>query len=131
MIVLDTHTWIWYIDSPDLLGKKAKNKIEQARSSNDIYVSSISSWEIYMLEKKNRIAFEIGCDIWIRRCEQLSFLNFVPFDNDIAKLSVNLPEPLHQDPADRIIIATAKYLGAKLVTKDEKISNYSHIKTIW
>lgn len=84
-----------------------------------------------MLEKKNRISFEIDSNIWISRCEQLSFLNFIPVDNDISQLAVQLPEPLHPDPSDRIIIATAKYLGAQLITKDDKIIKYKHIKTIW
>ncbi len=68
---------------------------------------------------------------WIRKTEKLSFIKFIPIDNQIALKSVNLPQPLHNDPADRIIIATAISEGASLITKDDRIINYPHIKTIW
>ena len=52
-------------------------------------------------------------------------------ENDIAVKSVQLPPPLHEDPADRVIVATALAMGASLVTKDKKLLNYSHVPTIW
>ncbi|MFP4086476.1 MAG: PIN domain-containing protein, partial [Desulfobacteraceae bacterium] len=61
----------------------------------------------------------------------LPFLTFVPVDNAVAVQSVNLPGPLHQDPADRIIIATAITIDAPVVTKDEKILEYPYVNTIW
>ena len=63
--------------------------------------------------------------------EAVPFFNFMPVSNSIAMKSVQLPGDLHNDPADRIIIATAVSLGAVLVTKDEKIRNYQHVKTVW
>ncbi len=68
---------------------------------------------------------------WIKKSEMLPFVNFIPVDNSIAVKSVNLPQPFHSDPADRIIIATAISLGASLITKDERILKYPHVKTIW
>jgi PIN domain nuclease of toxin-antitoxin system len=68
---------------------------------------------------------------WIAQTESLPFINFVPVDNRIALRSVQLPPPLHQDPADRVIMATALILGMPLITKDEKITRYPHLKTIW
>lgn len=124
MIVLDTHIWIWYIDRPDLLSQNALQAIEKAKQNDSVYISSISSWEIYMLEKKGRLKFKITASLWIEKCERLSFFRFVPVDNGIVKMAVELNEMLHSDPADRIIIATAKSLGIPLVTKDEKILSY-------
>lgn len=68
---------------------------------------------------------------WVAASEALPFFDFVPVSNSIALKSVQLPGILHNDPADRIIIATAVSLGAVLVTKDEKIRNYPHVKTVW
>jgi len=68
---------------------------------------------------------------WLAQAAALPFLNFVPIDNHIALKSVQLPAPLHQDPADRIVIATALTLGATLLTKDKKILTYPHVKTMW
>ena len=63
--------------------------------------------------------------------KQAIFQFIIPVDNAIAIQSVDRPKPLHSDPVDRIIIATAISLGASLVTNDEKISNYPHVKTVW
>jgi PIN domain nuclease of toxin-antitoxin system len=70
-------------------------------------------------------------DDWVAASEALPFFHFVPVSNSIALKSVQLPGELHSDPADRIIIATAISLGAFLVTKDDKIRNYQHVKTVW
>ena len=68
---------------------------------------------------------------WIARSEALPFLHFVPVDNAVALRAVGLPEPFHKDPADRIIVATAMTMGIPIVTSDEKILKYPHVKTIW
>lgn len=130
MIVLDTHSLIWYIDCNNMLSAPALAKIEEQKK-NGVYVSSISAWEIYMLVKKGRLKLNIDPQIWLDKCERLSFLNFIPVDNTIARISVNLKDYEHADPADRIIIATAMFLGAPLVTKDEKIKHFKGITTVW
>jgi PIN domain nuclease of toxin-antitoxin system len=68
---------------------------------------------------------------WVARSEAMPFLHFIPIDNAIAMKSVHLPEPLHHDPADRIIIATSTILGFPLITRDKRILDYSYVKTIW
>jgi len=68
---------------------------------------------------------------WISHSEALGLLRFVPVDNHIAVRSVALPAPLHDDPADRIIVATALSLGATLVTKDRRLRRYRHVKSLW
>ena len=131
MIVLDTRAWIWHVDSPHLLSLAAGDAIRQARDSRSVYVSCISTWEIHMLVSKGRLAFSVDADVWVTRCERLSFLRFVPVDNEIARLAVGLPDPCHADPADRMIVATARYLGAALVTKDRRLRDYEHVSTVW
>ena len=58
-------------------------------------------------------------------------MRFLPVDVEIATKSVELPGEFHKDPADRIIVATARKLAAPLITKDDKIRAYPHVKTIW
>jgi PIN domain nuclease of toxin-antitoxin system len=70
-------------------------------------------------------------ETWVAKSEAMPFLHFVPIDNAIALRSVHLPEPLHNDPADRMIIATASVLGLPLVTRDRRILDYPHVNTIW
>ena len=131
MIVLDTHVWIWWVSNPDRLSSPALKAINSAIAGNSIYISSISVWEIALLHLRKRLKLSIGINEWIAASEKLPFLSFIPVDNSIAVKSVALPEPFHKDPADRIIISTAITLGAALVTKDEKIINYSYTETIW
>lgn len=131
MIILDTHAWIWFLSDPDLLSTTARNNIKKAQEREAIYISSISVWEMALLVQKKRLALRIDVSEWISRAESLRFLNFLAIDNSIALKSVNLPPPLHNDPADRIIIASALMLDALLITKDEKILNYPFVNAVW
>lgn len=131
MIVLDTHAWVWFVSNPELLSKKAKRTIERAVVDNNVFISSISAWEVVLLTSKKRLLLSMEVADWIKKSEMLPFVNFIPVDNSIAVKSVNLPQSFHSDPADRIIIATAISLGAFLITKDERILKYPHVKTIW
>jgi len=131
MIVLDTHTWIWFISNPELLSKRAKAVVNAGVKDKSILLSSISAWELALLVAKKRLKLTIDVTDWIAKSESLPFIQFVPVTNSIAVKSVNLPLPLHPDSADRIIIATALSVGAPLVTKDKKLLDYTPIKTIW
>ena len=131
MIVLDTHAWVWFVSNPELLSKKAKKSLDAAVEENALLISSISAWEIAFLVAKKRLTLTLELSDWIAKSEMLPFVKFIPVDNSVAVKSVNLPQPLHSDPADRIIIATAISWGVPLVTKDEKILKYPHVQTIW
>jgi len=131
MIVLDTHAWIWFISNPEHLSKRAKKAVTAAVKNKSVLVSSISAWELALLVQKKRLKLTLEVTDWIAKSESLPFIQFVPVTNSIAVKSLNLAIPLHPDPADRIIIATALSLGAPLVTKDKKILSYSPVKTIW
>jgi len=131
MIVLDTHVWIWWVSSPEFLSKTAKQIIDEAVTERNIFISSISTWEVAILVSRGRLKLTMSPGDWVAASEALPFFDFVPVSNSIALKSVQLPGDLHNDPADRIIIATAVSLGAVLVTKDEKIRNYPHVKTVW
>jgi len=131
MIVLDTHAWIWFASRPEALSKKARKALDAAVNDKNVLISSISVWEVALLVKNKRLKLSMDVLDWIAKSENLPFIQFIPVSNSIAVKSVNLPPPLHPDPADRIIIATALSIGAPLVTKDKKIAAYSHVKTIW
>ena len=131
MIVLDTHAWIWWVSSPEFLSETAKQIIDEAATEKNVFISSISTWEIAILVSRGRLKLTMSPADWVAASEALPFFDFVPVSNSITLKSVQLPGILHNDPADRIIIATAVSLGAVLVTKDEKIRNYPHVKTVW
>lgn len=131
MILLDTHAWLWFVSNPELLSKKANRVVDSALREEKIFISSISAWEVALLVYNKRLQLTLDVADWIAKSEMLPYFQFIPVDNAIAIKSVSLPKPLHSDPADRIIIATAISLGASLVTKDKKILNYPHVKTVW
>ena len=131
MIVLDTHTLIWWVDSPQKLPKKSKKIIDREKSKEkSILVSSISIFEIYLLIKKRKLVLTQEPDTWVEKIQNLSSVRFIPVDNRKAAQSVNLPDFSHKDLADRIIIATAREYGATLITSDKKILKYAHVHTL-
>jgi PIN domain nuclease of toxin-antitoxin system len=131
LIVLDTHAWVWWVGSPGQLSRRARQEIETAMERESVYVSSISCWEVALLVRKGRLELAIPIEEWIARCEAFPWLQFVPLDNRIALRSNRLPGELHEDPADRIIVATALTLGSPLVTKDRRLRDYPEVETIW
>ena len=131
MIVLDTHAWIWWVSSPNLLSNDGRMAIEAASKSGQVYVSTISVWEIALLVKRGRLELTMNVDDWLRHCEALPELYFIPVNNSIALRSVQIADFASGDPADRIILATALALGTPLVTKDERMHAYNQVTTIW
>ena len=131
MIVLDTHAWVWWVGRPEEISGGAQEAIAGAIERQEIFISSISAWEVAILVRKGRLELTMPVEDWIARSEALPFVQFVPVDNRIALRSNHLPGEIHEDPADRIIIATALTLGASLVSKDGKIRDYPHVETIW
>jgi len=132
VIVLDTHAFVWWVNGQvSELSRRAQLAIEGERSGGELVVSSISVWEIALLATRRRFALNMDAAAWVMTAEQIQGLRFVPVDNAIALSSVDLPGSLHGDPADRIIVATARTLDVPLVTKDERLLAYAHVRTIW
>jgi len=131
VIVLDTHALVWWVGDDPTLSKKAKAAIEREMDGGEIIVSSISAWEIAMLVERDRLFLSMDVGSWLATVAEIEAVRFLPVDVEIALKSVDLPGEFHKDPADRMIVATARKLAVSLVTKDEKIRAYAHVKTIW
>lgn len=84
-----------------------------------------------MLVQHERLVLGTDIEAWLQTGAQIREVRFVPVDNVIALRSNSLPDVFHKDPADRIIVATARVLSVPLVTADERIRKYEHVKTIW
>ena len=131
MIVLDTHALVWWVTGDTSLSKRAKNAITRELAGGEIVVSSISAWEIATLVAREKLVLTMDVGSWLVTVGQIEGVRFVPVDVEIATKSVALPGEFHNDPADRMIVATARKLAVPLVTKDAKIRSYAHVKTIW
>ena len=130
MIVLDTHALVWWV-SGGPLSEVAAEEIERGAAAHELVASSISAWEIAMLVDKDRLELTLDLPDWLRRVEAIPALRFVPVDNSLALASVRLPQGLHADPADRLIVATARSLEAPIVTRDDRLHRYRQVETIW
>lgn len=131
MILLDTHALVWWLEDPSKLSQKAFESIQEAIKQETLFISSISFWEIALLYQKDRLKLNQPLLPWVSYIKQLKLLSIISVEADIALSSVLLPPPLHNDPADRIIAATAQSQHLTLVTKDMKLRKYPHIATIW
>ena len=131
LIVLDTHALVWWVTGDPMLSKKAKAAIEREMEGGEIIVSAISAWEIALLVEREKIVLSMDVSSWLATVAEIEAVRFMPIDVEIATKSVELPGDFHKDPADRMIVATARKLAVPLVTKDEKIRAYVHVKTIW
>lgn len=131
MIILDTHVLLWWVNDPSKLSKRVQNVITTEKHEGVILVSSITVWEIYMLIRKKRLQLTMDTDSWLEAVESLPYIQCIPVDNKIAAKSVTLPGEFHSDPADRIIVATAREKGIPLITADERIRKYSSVQSVW
>jgi len=132
VIVLDTHVLLWWASgSAAQLSAAASQAIEAEINGGEIVVSSICAWELAMLVAKGRVALSMDVSEWLAVVGQIDGVRFVPVDNEIAVKSIELPGEFHKDPADRLIVATARKFASPLVTMDDKIRAYPHVRSIW
>jgi PIN domain nuclease of toxin-antitoxin system len=124
-LVLDTHVWIWAMEgTAGELSNATVRLIEQAAVSGDVAVAAISVWELAMLEAKDRLSLSRSIDEWVAAALTAPGVRLVDLAPEIALDSTRLPGLAHADPADRMIIATTRVLGATLITCDERILTY-------
>ncbi|MCQ9377565.1 type II toxin-antitoxin system VapC family toxin [Methyloversatilis sp. XJ19-49] len=132
MIVLDTHALLWWANGERAqLSAAAASAIDAEMDGGQILVSSISAWELAMLVERGRVALSMDIESWLDTLSRIDAVQIVPVDSEIAVKSVQLPGDFHKDPADRIIVATARKFAAPLVSADEKIRAYPHVRAIW
>ena len=84
-----------------------------------------------MRTARGRLSLAIDTSKWFAILGQIEAIKFIPVDTEISIKAVELPGDFHKDPPDRVIVATARKLGLPLVTADEKIRSYPHVRTIW
>ena len=124
-ILLDTHVWVWLMLGDKRLGKSNRRMLEEAAPHKRLHVSVISVWEIARLEAKGRLNLEADCEGWARAALAAPGIALAELTPRIAISCTRLPGVFHGDPADRMLIATARESGATLLTADEAILKYS------
>lgn len=117
-LLLDTHVVVWLMLGIPKLGERAREVIDSAFREDRAAISAITVWEIGVLVSKKRIDLYRDVLDWVRDALALPGVTLVPLEPEIAVASTRLPFEMHADPADRILVATARHLGATLVTAD-------------
>lgn len=124
-LLLDTHVWIWLMEGGTELNHKQQKIINEAARHDTVGIAAISVWETAMLVEKGRIKLEKPLLIWVQEALALPGIELKPLTPEIAVESCQLPDSFHGDPADRLIVATARMHQLTLLTHDQKILNYA------
>jgi PIN domain nuclease of toxin-antitoxin system len=127
MILLDTHTWLWWVHGDVRL---PRHHLEAIKQSTEIGVSVISCWEVAKLTERGRLNLPVSLEEWLNKALRYPRLRLLDLTPQIAIESTRLPAGFHRDPADQIIVATARIQQCPIVTSDEKILAYPHVTTI-
>ena len=104
-------------------------RVIEASMQDRIGLSAISCWEVAKLVEKGRLALDRPVLDWLRLALGYPGVELLPLSAEIAAASVDLPGEFHRDPADQIIVATARIYGCRLLTSDRKILEYQHVQT--
>ena len=124
-LLLDTHCWFWMkVGKLEEFTKRGLAAIQTASDAGMLLVSVMSVWEIGMLEAKGRINLAMPCEGWVEAALATPGLSLAPLTTDIALDSTRLPGNIHEDPVDRILVATARRIGATFLTRDKSILAY-------
>jgi PIN domain nuclease of toxin-antitoxin system len=130
-IVLDTHAWMWWVAADARLSRRALTAIRKAQEREDLWLSIISAWEVAKKVEKGQLALDRPLDDWLDLALAASGLQIAELTRRVLIDSCRLPPPFHGDPADQLIVASARAQNAAIVTRDSRLREYAHARTIW
>ena len=131
LILLDTHVVVWWVAGDQRLSARARRAIKQHLRNGPALASSISVFEIVTAVRRGRLELALSLDQWLADLNSLPELRFEPVSTEIAKLAAGFDDAMPGDPADRIIVATAKTLGAGLITADDRLLKCPLVAALW
>ena len=129
-VLLDTHVWFWLLEDPDALPPQVR-RILSDPAHVPFGLCSISLWEMAKLIQKRRIRLTIPTPEWFARALPPGLIRIYPLTESVAVNSTFLPDGFASDPADEIIVATARLQNLTLLTADKRIRRYPHVRTLW
>ena len=125
MIVLDTHIWVWWVHGDSTLSTATRTLLDSSEQTG-IGVSAISCWEVAKLVESGRLSLPCPVFDWIQQALSYPGVRLIELSPRISVESTQLPVTFHRDPADQMIVATARIMDCPLVTMDTKILAYPH-----
>ena len=128
--LLDTHVLIWWLSDRMQLSPRQREVVEAATPDGPVFVSDISLWEVAMLASLGRIRLALPLREWLDKAVAPPLVRRHGISPAVATEVAALPDSFHRDPADRILVATARVLGATLLTNDRRIVDASLTPTL-
>jgi len=129
VILLDTHAWVWWVHGDSSLPEEHREMLD-AGVAEGIAVSIISCWEVAKLVEYGRLNLPSDVAGWLEVALAYPGVRLLDLTPAIVVESTQLPKPFHKDPADQIIVATARIHDCPLATADDKILDYGHVRTV-
>jgi PIN domain nuclease of toxin-antitoxin system len=129
VIVLDTHIWVWWVHGDEHLNKQQTDWLQE-NEEQGLGVSIISCWEVAKLVEYNRLTLPCPVAEWLDQALGYPGISLLELTPRIVVDSTHLPKGFHKDPADQLIVATARMLDCPLLTADVRILNYPHVSTL-
>ena len=130
-ILLDTHAWVWWVTDDRRLSARARKAVQTAQQRQQLGLSLISVWELATKVEKQQLVLDRPVSRWLDLATNQPGLTLWEMTRPILVESCALPQPFHGDPADQIIAATARLHEAVVVTRDERLRAYEHVRTTW
>ena len=129
-VLLDTHVWVWWLTSTSPLDPRERNALDALADQAALHLAAISLWEVQLLHAKRRLEFGVPLAEWLTRATDPRVLTVVPLDLDVVLALDALPARFHGDPADRMIVATARARRLVLATHDTRIRR-ARVVSLW
>ncbi|MBI3919537.1 MAG: type II toxin-antitoxin system VapC family toxin, partial [Betaproteobacteria bacterium] len=107
-VLLDTHVWVWWLSGIGRLSRREREALDRLAEQRELRLSAISLWEVQMAYVKKRFQPQDAFEVWLRAATSVDVVQLVPIDVRVALALNDLPAGFHNDPADRLIVATAR-----------------------
>ena len=128
--LLDTNAWLWALEAPEKLPDPIRTVLLEP-DHLPFGLAAISPWEVAKKASKGLLHLSIPVRQWVAHATQAPFIELLPLSVDIALESAHLPGSFHKDPADQIIVATARMHSLVLISTDQRLRAYPHVQTKW
>ena len=129
-LLLDTHVWIWWLTPSSPLRRAERVSLDAAADAGELCLSAVSMWEAQLLYEKRRLDLPIPFVEWLERATHSQLAAILPLDRDVVTALDALPRSFHGDPADRLIVSTARAHALPLATHDRAIRR-ARVVQLW
>jgi PIN domain nuclease of toxin-antitoxin system len=129
-VLFDTLVWWWWVTGETKLSSAQRRRLAKVGPENPALVSDISLWEVTTLFSLGRIELDVPLREWLEAASAEPLVRRCPISPAVAAEVAALPDSFHRDPADRILVATARIYGATLLTQDERILRAGLVPTV-